>query len=335
MEENKSQIVIYQTENGETKLDVRFQDETVWLTQKMMAELFQTSVPNINMHLKNIFEEGELEENRTIKEFLIVQQEGNREVKRKQVFYNLDAIISVGYRIKSHVATKFRQWATSQLREYIVKGFVLDDNRLKQAKNFGQDYFDELLERIRSIRTSERRFYQKITDIYAEASIDYDPAASISRSFFKTVQNKLHWAITGKTAAEIISLRADAKKENMGLTTWKNAPGGKILKSDVSIAKNYLEEDEIKALERIVTMYLDFAELQAERQNPMKMADWVHKLDAFLQFNEYEVLQDAGKVTAAVAKKLAEEAYEKFAPVQDKNYLSDFDKAIKKLKNIK
>src|SRR5690554_180978 len=233
MEENKSQIVIYQTENGETKLDVRFQDETVWLTQKLMAELFQTSVPNINMHLKNIFEEGELEENRTIKEFLIVQQEGNREVKRKQVFYNLDAIISVGYRIKSHVATKFRQWATSQLREYIVKGFVLDDDRLKQAKNFGKDYFDELLERIRSIRASERRFYQKITDIYAEASIDYDPVAPISRSFFKTVQNKLHWAITGKTAAEIISLRADAKKENMGLTTWKNAPGGKILKSDV------------------------------------------------------------------------------------------------------
>lgn len=224
MEENKSQIIIYQTENGETKLDVRFQNETVWLTQKMMAELFQTSVPNINMHLKNIFEEGELEEYRTIKEFLIVQQEGKREVKRQQVFYNLDAIISVGYRIKSHIATKFRQWATNHLREYIVKGFVLDDERLKNP-DLPFDYFEELEKRIQDIRTSEKRFYRKITDIYA-TSADYDPTLDISIEFFKTVQNKLHWAITGQTAPEIISERADSSKINMGLTTWRSAKIG-------------------------------------------------------------------------------------------------------------
>jgi len=238
MEQNKSQIVIYQTENGETKLDVRFQDETVWLTQKLMAKLFQTSVPNINMHLKNIFEEGELEENRTIKEILIVQQEGNREVKRKQVFYNLDVIISVGYRIKSNIATKFRQWATKHLREYIVKGFVLDDERLKNP-DLPFDYFEELERRIQDIRTSEKRFYRKITDIYA-TSVDYDPTSDISIEFFKTIQNKLHWAITGQTAAEIISQRADSSKKNMGLTTWR---GTQIRKTDVSIAKNYLNEE--------------------------------------------------------------------------------------------
>jgi len=238
MKENTSQIIIYQTENGETKLDVRFQDETVWLTQKLMSELFQTSIPNINMHLKNIFEEGELEENRTIKDFLIVQKEGNREVKRKQVFYNLDAIISVGYRIKSNVATKFRQWATGQLREYIVKGFILDDERLKNPY-LPFDYFEELEKRIQDIRTSEKRFYRKITDIYA-TSVDYDPTLEISISFFKTIQNKMHWAITGQTAAEIISQRANSSKENMGLTTWR---GENIRKTDVSIAKNYLKED--------------------------------------------------------------------------------------------
>jgi len=219
MQENNSQIIIYQNENGETKLDVRFQDETVWLTQKLMAELFQTSVPNINIHLKNIFVEGELDENRTIKDFLIVQKEGAREVKRKQVFYNLDAIISVGYRIKSNVATKFRQWATSQLREYIVKGFVLDDERLKNP-DLPFDYFEELERRIQDIRTSEKRFYRKITDIYA-TSVDYDPTLEISIDFFKTVQNKLHWAITGQTAAEIITQRTDSSKENMGLSTWR------------------------------------------------------------------------------------------------------------------
>lgn len=331
----ESEIILYTTPNGEVKLDIRFEDETFWLSQKKMAELFDVDVRTINEHLKNIFESGELDQEPTIRKFRIVQKEGQRQVAREIEFYNLDAIISVGYRVNSFNATQFRIWATKTLKEFIIKGFVLDDDRLKQAKNFGQDYFDELLERIRSIRASERRFYQKITDIYAEASIDYDPSAPITRSFFKTVQNKLHWAITGKTAAEIIKLRADAKKENMGLTTWKKAPSGKILKSDVSVAKNYLEVDEIKALERVVTMYLDFAELQAERQTPMKMKDWIDKLDGFLQFNDYEVLQDAGKITAAVAKKLAEEEYEKFAPIQDKKYVSDFDRVVKDLKNKK
>lgn len=328
----ESEIIFYTTPNGEVKLDIRFEDETFWLSQKKMAELFGVEVHTINYHLKEIFKSEELDEMATIRKIRTVQTEGSRQVQREIEFYNLDAIISVGYRVNSYNATQFRIWATKTLKEFIIKGFVLDDDRLKQAKNFGRDYFDELLERIRSIRASERRFYQKITDIYAEASIDYDPSAPITRSFFKTVQNKLHWAITGKTAAEIIKLRADAKKENMGLTTWKNAPAGKILKSDVGTAKNYLEEDEIKALERIVTMYLDFAELQAERQIPMKMKDWIGKLDGFLQFNDYEVLQDAGKISAALAKKLAEEEYEKFAPIQDKKYVSDFDRVVKKIK---
>lgn len=247
MEENRSQIIIYQTESGETKLDVRFQDKTVWLTQKLMAELFQTTIPNINMHLKNIFEEGELKEERTIKDFLIVQKEGKREVKRKQVFYNLDAIISVGYRIKSHVATKFRQWAAQHIKEYIVKGFVLDDERLKNP-DLPFDYFEELERRIQDIRTSEKRFYRKIIDIYA-ASVDYDPTFDISIDFFKTVQNKLHWAITGQTAAEIISQRAESTKVNMGLTSWRV---NSIRKADVSIAKNYLNEDELILLNNLV-----------------------------------------------------------------------------------
>ena len=329
----ESEIILYTTPNGDVKIDIRFEDETFWLSQKKMAELFDVEVHTINYHLKEVFKSGELDEMATIRKIRTVQTEGTRQVQRVIEFYNLDAIISVGYRVNSFNATQFRIWATKTLKEFIIKGFVLDDNRLKQAKNFGRDYFDELLERIRSIRASERRFYQKITDIYAEASIDYDREAPTTRSFFKTVQNKMHWAITGKTAAEIIKLRADAKKENMGLTTWKNAPAGKILKSDVGTAKNYLEEDEIKSLERIVTMYLDFAELQAERQIPMKMKDWIDKLDGFLQFNEYEVLQDAGNISAAVAKKLAEEEYEKFAPIQDKKYISDFDRVVKKIKS--
>lgn len=329
----ESEIILYTTPQGDVKIDIRFEEETFWLSQKKMAELFDVDVRTINEHLKNIYSSGELKENSTIRKFRIVQTEGKREVEREISFYNLDAIIAVGYRVNSHQATQFRIWATKTLKEFIIKGFVIDDERLKQGQNFGKDYFDELLERIRSIRASERRFYQKITDLYAEASIDYDPKAPITRSFFKTVQNKMHWAITGQTAAEIIKLRANALKENMGLTTWKNAPKGKILKSDVSIAKNYLEEDEIKSLERIVTMYLDFAELQAERQIPMKMKDWAKRLDAFLQFNDYEVLQDAGKVSAKIAKALADEEYEKFRPIQDRNFESDFDREIKKLKN--
>jgi hypothetical protein len=267
----------------------------------------------------------------TTRKIRVVQKEGNRDVNRDLDFYNLDAIIAVGYRVNSHQATQFRIWATKTLREFIIKGFVLDDERLKQGTRFGKDYFDELLERIREIRASERRFYLKITDIYEQCSIDYNKDAEITQTFFKTVQNKLHYAILGKTAAQIIAERASAEKPNMGLQTWKNAPSGKVLKGDIGIAKNYLIEKEIKELERVVTMYLDFAELQASRQIPMKMADWVTRLDAFLQFNEYQILKDAGKVSHEVALKLAEGAYEKFRIVQDRNFESDFDKEAKKL----
>jgi hypothetical protein len=262
---------------------------------------------------------------------LTVQVEGRRKVSRKLDFFNLDAIIAVGYRVNSKQATQFRIWATATLREFITKGFVLDDERLKLNKRFGKDYFDELLERIREIRASERRFYLKITDIYEQCSIDYIRDAEITQNFFKTVQNKLHWAVTGKTAAQIIAERASADKPNMGLQTWKNAPSGKIMKSDASVAKNYLEEKEIKELERIVSMYLDYAENQASRQIPMKMEDWVQKLDAFLKFNEYEILTDSGKVSHEVAIKLAREEYDIFRVIQDREYESDFDKDIKKI----
>ena len=327
MEENKSQIIIYQTENGETKLDVRFQHETVWLTQKLMAELFQTTSQNITIHLKNIFEEGELEEEATCKDFLQVQKEGNRDVKRKQKFYNLDAIISVGYRIKSHVATKFRQWATQHIKEYIVKGFVLDDERLKNP-DLPFDYFEELERRIQDIRTSEKRFYRKITDIYA-TSVDYDPTLNISIDFFKTVQNKLHWAITGQTAAEIISLRADSTKENMGLTNWR---GDTIRKTDVSIAKNYLNENELSALNNLVEQYLIFAQGQAQRRIPMYMNDWIKKLNGFLTLNDREILNDAGSISHEIGKENAEREYDKFKDSQQKMISeSDFEKAIKKI----
>ncbi len=327
MEENKSQIIIYQTENGETKLDVRFQGETVWLTQKMMAELFQTTSQNITIHLKNIFEEGELEEDSTCKDFLLVQKEGNREVKRNQKFYNLDAIISVGYRIKSHVATKFRQWATNQIREYIVKGFVLDDERLKNP-DLPFDYFEELERRIQDIRTSEKRFYRKITGIYA-TSVDYDPTLDISIEFFKTVQNKLHWAITGQTAAEIISERADSSKKNMGLTNWR---GTQIRKTDVSIAKNYLNEEELSALNNLVEQYLIFAQGQAQRRVPMYMKDWIEKLNGFLTLNDREILNNAGRISHELGKANAEREYEKFKENRQKTIgEGDFEKAIKKI----
>ena len=325
-----SEIILYTTPQGDVKVEVLVREETVWLTQKMLAELFQTTKQNISLHLQNIFKEGELEENSVVKDILTTAADGKN---YKTKYYNLDAIISVGYRIKSQIATQFRIWATKTLKEYIIKGFVLDDKRLKQGGTlFGKDYFDELLERIREIRTSERRFYQKITDIYSQCSIDYDPQSEITKQFYQTVQNKLHWAITGKTAAEIIAQRADSNKEHMGLTTWKNAPKGKILRSDVTIAKNYLSENEIRNLNRIVTMYLDFAELQAERQIPMKMQEWAERLDAFLQFNQYEVLNNPGKVSAAVAKKIAETEYDKYRVIQDKNFISDFDREVKKLK---
>lgn len=331
MKENKSQIIIYQTENGETKLDVRFQDETVWLTQKLMAELFQTTSQNITIHLKNIFEEGELVEKATCKEFLQVQKEGDREVKRTRKFYNLDAIISVGYRIKSHIATNFRQWATNNLREYIVKGFVLDDERLKNP-DLPFDYFEELERRIQDIRTSEKRFYRKITDIYA-TSVDYDPTLDISIEFFKTVQNKLHWAITGQTAAEIISERADSSKKNMGLTTWRSS---KIRKTDISVAKNYLNEEELSALNNLVEQYLIFAQGQAQRRVPMYMKDWIKKLNGFLTLNDREILNNAGSISHELGKANAEREYKKFKEKRQKDIgEGDFEKAIKKIDHKK
>lgn len=326
---NSSDIILYSSPEGNIKVEVVFSGETFWLTQKRMAELFGVEVPAVSKHLKNIFETGELQEDAVISKMETTAADGKTYVT---AFYNLDAIIAVGYRVNSRQATQFRIWATKTLREFIIKGFVLDDERLKQGKRFGKDYFDELLERIREIRASERRFYQKITDIYEQCSIDYSKDADITQTFFKTVQNKLHWAITGKTAALIIAERAKSSEPNMGLQTWKNAPTGKIMKTDVSIAKNYLIEKEIKELERVVTMYLDYAENQAAREIPMKMADWVQKIDAFLQFNEYKILKDAGKVSHEVAKKLAEKEYEKYRVIQDRNFESDFDKASEKFK---
>ncbi|MDQ1266780.1 MAG: hypothetical protein QG635_1932, partial [Bacteroidota bacterium] len=307
LNERNSQIIIYQTEDGRTKLDVRMENETVWLSQKLMAELFQTTPQNITIHLKNIYDEGELNEISTCKDFLQVQKEGNREVERKQKYYNLDAIISVGYRIKSHVATRFRQWATQRLREYIIKGFVLDDERLKNPDQ-PYDYFEELLRRIQDIRTSERRFYQKITDIYS-MSVDYDPTLEMSLNFFKTVQNKMHWAITGKTAAEIIFERADSAKENMGLTNWR---GTKVRKQDTEIAKNYLKEDELAALNNLTEQYLVFAEGQAMRRIQMYMKDWIEKLDGFLNLNDRDILNHAGKISHLLALEHSHKEYEIF-----------------------
>ena len=326
---NQSQIVIYQTESGQTKIDVRLENETVWLTQKSMAELFQTTPQNITLHLKNIFEEEELQENATCKDFLQVQQEGNRMVERNQKFYNLDAIISVGYRIKSHVATRFRIWATQHIKEYIVKGFVIDDERLKNP-DLPFDYFEELLRRIQDIRTSETRFYQKITDIYA-TSVDYDPTLETSILFFKTVQNKMHWAITGQTAAELIKNRADSEKPNMGLTSWR---GEKPRKQDVSVAKNYLNEEELLALNNLVEQYLVFAEGQAMRKIPMYMNDWIEKLHGFLSLNDREILKDAGRVTHELAIGFAENEYEKYRVktiAQKDKQLDDFEQTVKQL----
>ncbi len=331
-EATEGDIILYTAPDGVVRVEVYFQEETFWLSQRRMAELFNIEVHTINYHLKEIYASGELQEYATIRKFRIVQDEGERSVAREIDFYNLDVIIAVGYRVNSHQATQFRIWATQVLREFIIKGFALDDDRLKQGKRFGKDYFDELLERIREIRASERRFYLKITDIYEQCSIDYTRDAEITLTFFKTVQNKLHWAITGKTAAEIVAQRADASKPHMGLTSWKNAPRGKVMKSDVGIAKNYLNKKEIKGLERIVTMFLDYAENQAARQIPMKMKDWVEKLDSFLKFNEYEILNHAGKVSHEVAQALAEKEYSKFRVTQDRNFESDFEKETKKLK---
>jgi hypothetical protein len=325
MQPYSSEIIFYSTPEGNFRVEVMYAGESFWLTQKRMAELFGVDRSVVTKHLYNIFKTNELEENSVCAFFAHTAEDGKTYQTK---FYNLDAIIAVGYRVNSKQATKFRIWATQTLREFIIKGFVLDDERLAQGKRFGKDYFEELLERIREIRSSERRFYQKITDIYEQCSADYQHDAEITRKFFKTVQNKLHWAITGKTAAMIVAERAKAEHPNMGLQTWKNAPKGKILKPDVTIAKNYLQQKEIKELERVVSMYLDYAENQAARQIPMKMADWVKKLDAFLQFNEYQLLTDGGKVSHEVAKRLAEQEFDKFRVLQDQRFESDFDKAI-------
>lgn len=325
------EILFYSTPEKTTSVEVYFEGETFWLSQKKMAELFNVDVRTVNEHLESIFRTQELNAESTIRKFRIVQTEGQREVARDIQFYNLDAIIAVGYRVNSKEATAFRIWATNTLKEFIIKGFVLDDERLKQGAKIGKDYFDELLERIREIRASERRFYQKITDIYAGCSIDYDPNSEITTEFYKTVQNKLHWAITGKTAAELIAERADSSKHNMGLTNWKQGPSGKILKTDVRIAKNYLQKEELAALNRIVVMYLDYAENQAARNIPMTMKDWIEKLDGFLKFNDYSVLQNAGKISHEIAISLAETEYDKFRVTQDKSFESDFDIEVKKL----
>lgn len=327
-----SEILLYRTPNDEFRVEVLLRDDTIWLPQTKIAELFGTTKQNISAHFQNIFDEGELDREATVKKFLTVRQEGSREVKREIEHYNLDAIISVGYRVNSTQATQFRIWATTILKEYVVKGFVMDDERLKNpGQPFGKDYFDEQLARIRDIRSSERRFYQKITDIYAQCSADYDPDSTITQEFYATVQNKMHYAITGHTAAEIIHSRADSSKPNMGLTNWKNGPKGKIRKGDVAIAKNYLEAEELDVYNRIVEMYLNFAEMQAKNKKIMYQADWIAKLHAFLTLNDREILQDKGKVSATIAKKLAETEYEKFKEQENGNYVSDFDKMVAKL----
>jgi len=325
-------FVIYKIEHTKINVDVLFQNETLWLTQKKMAELFETTPQNITLHLKNIYKEEELFEGATCKEFLQVQQEGKRQVKRKSKYYALKAITAVGYRVNSYRATEFRKWATDILSEYIVKGFAMDDERLKNVHHFGIDYFDEQLERIREIRLSERRFYQKITDIYA-LSADYDKNDSSTKQFYAQVQNKMHWAICAKTAAEIIYSEVDAQKVFMGLQTWKNAPDGKILKSDVSVAKNYLNTEHMKQLERMVSAYLDLAENRATRGIVTNMKDWITFLDKFLELSDYPILLDNGKVTALEAKLKAHDEYEKYRTIQDKEYISDFDKLIHQIES--
>jgi hypothetical protein len=324
----QNQFLLYTAPDGAVKVQVFYKDETVWLTQKALGELFGVQRPAVTKHLQNIFTSGELSEDSVCS---ILEHTATDGKTYSAKYYNLDAIIAVGYRVNSYQATRFRIWATKTLREFIVKGFVLDDERLKQGKQvFGKDYFDELLERIREIRASERRFYQKITDIYA-LSVDYSADAPVTKEFFATVQNKLHWAITGQTAAELIYSTADATKIYMGLTTWKHAPDGKILKSDVTVAKNYLSEAHVKELNRIVSAYLDLAENRAERGILMKMADWVGFLNNFLELSNYPILQDKGKVSALEAKLKAEGEYEVFRQRQDAEYISDFDREIKRI----
>ncbi len=327
----ESNIILYTTDNGNVSIQVQYEDGSFWLSQKRMAELFGVEVPTINYHLKEIYNSGELTEGATIRKIRIVQTEGKRDVERELDFYHLKVILAVGYRVNSNEATHFRQWATNTLDEFVTKGYVLDKERLKQGPKFGKDYFDDLLEQIREIRASERRFYQKITDIYA-LSTDYDKNAPTTKSFFATVQNKLHWAISGQTAAEIIYHTANAQLPHMGLTTWKHAPDGKILKSDVTVAKNYLNEKNMQALNLLVNAYLDMAESRAQRHLPTTMSQWSKLLDDFLNMAEYPLLMDAGSVSALEAKIKAESEYEVFRKIQDQQYISDFDEEIKRLK---
>ncbi|MCB9737709.1 MAG: virulence RhuM family protein [Deltaproteobacteria bacterium] len=330
MTHTTGELLLYESEDGTTRLHVRLVDGDIWLTQALMADLYGKDVRTISEHLGNIYAEGELDRAATIRKFRIVRTEGNRDVSRDVDHYDLRAILAVGYRVRSPQGTRFRQWATSILREYAVKGFAMDDARL--AEPGGVDYFDELLERIRAIRASERRFYQKITDIYARCSVDYDKNAEITRTFYATVQNKLHFAVHGQTAAELIVARADDAQPHMGLNTWKAGPGGPIRKADVGVAKNYLSADELRELERIVTMYLDYAEDQARRRNPMTMAEWVERLDLFLRFNDREVLADAGKVSHALAAARAQEVYERYdenrSADEARVVSSDFDEMV-------
>lgn len=329
---NEIQFLLYNTPDENIKVNVIVKDETLWLTQKTMAELFECTPDNISLHLKNIYKEGELKEQATAEEISVVQKEGKRDVKRKTKFYNLDAIISVGYRVNSQKATKFRIWATGILKEYIQKGFVLDDERLKQGNTvFGKDYFRELLERIRSIRASERRIWQQITDIFAECSIDYDPKSHTTRQFYAMVQNKFHYAIAGQTAAEIVYNNADHTKENMGLTTWKYAPDGRILKSDVTVAKNYLPEEQIRRLERAITGYFDYIEDLVERENTFTMEEFAASVNEFLAFRRYKILKDNGKISRRQAEEKAAAEYNEFNKTQ--KIVSDFDKLIASSKN--
>jgi len=324
---NESSIIFYHSPKGNVQVEVIYSDETFWLTQKKMAALFGVAVPAVNKHLKNIFNTGELQEVSVISKMETTATDGKVYLTS---LYNLDAVIAVGYRVNSAQATQFRIWATKTLKEFITKGFVLDDERLKQGKRFGKDYFDELLERIREIRSSERRFYQKVTDIYA-LSVDYDKDAQITKDFFSAVQNKLHWAILGKTAGEIIYASTDAMKIYMGLTNWKHAPNGKILKSDVIVAKNYLNEAHIKELNRIVSAYLDLAENRTARHIVTRMEDWIAFLNNFLELSSYPILQDKGKVSMLEAKLKAEQEYEDYRKIQDEHFISDFDKEIKRI----
>lgn len=323
-------ILFYQTPDENIFVSVFFFNETFWMTQKTIAQLFDVDTSTINYHIKEIYNSKELMEESTIGIFPIVQLEGSRHIKRNVRHYNLDMIISIGYRVNSIRATKFRQWATNTLKQYIIKGYVINDDMLKNGKPFGKDYFDELLERIKEIRASERRFYQKITDIYSQCSYDYDKSSNITKNFFQTVQNKLLFAVTQKTAPEIIHSRVDSSKEHLGLNTWKNAPDGKILKSDVIISKNYLTQKELSSLNDIVTMYLDYAENQAKRNKLMSMQDWVNKLDAFLNFNEYDILNNSGYISRELANELALKEYSNYRIKQDAEFVSDFDKEMQK-----